>query len=152
MRGGRGSGRGHPRADRVLCLRYGSGDAVKAVVAVSSLRVRASASVLQVQCFKMNVEAAAQTGGCLDSRRNRRPASIGDATERLLRQTASLPGVEPRDLPVQVTLLLQIGRLPGSGLVGVPCSRDVTGHFKKVSAHRMEAAVGVDPRVGLQLS
>jgi hypothetical protein len=59
-------------------------------------------------------------------------------------------GLQPRDLPIEVPLLLNVRGLLDRGSVGVQRGLGVAVQFEEVGAHRMKAAIAVDPGVGLQ--
>jgi gluconolactonase len=58
--------------------------------------------------------------------------------------------VQPGDLLIEVPLLLKVRGPSGRGPVGVERGFGVAVEFEEVGAHRMKAAIGVDPAVGFQ--
>jgi hypothetical protein len=60
-------------------------------------------------------------------------------------------GLQAGDLLIEVALLREVGGRPGCGPVRLKRGSTVASHLEKVAADGVEAAVGVDPGIGLKV-
>ena len=59
-------------------------------------------------------------------------------------------GLQAGDLLIEVALLLEVGGYSGCGPVRLKRGSTVASHLQEVSADGVEAAIGVDPGIGLK--